>query len=85
MVDPRFIAKRLAAAMPGRANVLPTPMRSGTRVSVTVRGVVGYGTVKGSYSTGSGPGDATAFVELDQGAGRFDIPWVFLGVPDDAH
>ncbi len=81
MIDPRFIARQLATRMPGRINELPTPMRSGTRVSVTVKGVTGLGTVRGSYSTGSKYGEAASMVELDQDAGRFDIPWAFLGVP----
>ena len=81
--DLRVYAVRAALGRrSGSVNALPS-MKSGSRVKVTVRGVAGYGTVHGSYGTGPNARDAVAFVELDRGAGRFDIPWAFLGAVDE--
>ena len=75
-MNTREVARALAARMPGRRNDLPTPLRKGTRVSVTIHGVTATGVVRGSYGTGT---DASAFVELDGTGVVVDIPWAFLG------
>lgn len=64
------------ASMPGqRRNDLPTPVKSGTRCSVTVGGVTATGTIRFSYTAP----EPIAVVRLD-GTGRVvEVPWALLG------
>ncbi len=87
-MTPAEVAQALSKRFPGRSNVLPTPMRRGTRVAIQCRSGVAHGTLAGSYSTGSRPGDATAFVILDESwtgkvGVRVEIPWTFLSPPEN--
>ncbi len=78
-MTPRECAKQLAAAMPGRSNVLPI-IRKGARVSIYAgldpdgNELFATATVVCSWGTGD---DATARVDLDE-VGLTDVPWHLL-------
>ena len=79
-MTPAEVAQALHDRFPGRANALPTPMKRGTAVAIQVGPELALGTIAGSYSTGSGFGEATAFVILNTGV-RVEIPWTWLRIP----
>ena len=69
------VATRLAAAVPGRQNDLPTPVKKGTRCSITAGDITATGTVRYSYTAP----DPIARVELDGTGQQVDVPWALLG------
>jgi hypothetical protein len=71
----REIARRLEAAMPGRRNDLPTPVKKGTRCSITAGGITATGTIRCSYTAP----EPIAFVTLDGTGDTVDVPWNLLG------
>lgn len=72
------IARRLAAAMPGRRNDLPTPVKKGTRCSITAGGITATGTIRCSYTAP----EPIAFVSLDGTGDTAEVPWALLGRED---
>ncbi len=76
-MTPKQVARHLAAVTPGRQNDLPTPMRKGTRCSVTVGEITAYGTIVRCYGS---PDNARAVVQLDgDGAVEVDVSWNLIG------
>ncbi len=73
------IARRLAEAMPGRQNDMPTPVKKGTRCTVTYRGVTATGTIRFSYTAP----EPIARVQLDGNETTegpvVEVPWNLLG------
>ncbi len=78
-MSPQEVVVELAKRFPGRFNDLPTPMRKGTRVAIPFGDEVAYGTLRGSYGTGS---DATSLVVLDGTGAVVDVPWSMMRRPE---
>ena len=71
------VARRLAEAMPGRRNDLPTPVRQGTRCTITNGGITATGTIQSSWTAP----DPISRVELDGTGQLVEVPWSMLGTP----
>ena len=70
------VARHLAAVTPGRQNDLPTPMRKGTRCSITVGEITAHGTVIRCYGSAD---DSRAVVRLDGTGQEVDVSWNLIG------
>ena len=71
------VAAALAASTFGqRRNDLPTPVKKGTRCSVTFGGVTANGTVRFSYG---GDPETIAMVRLDGSGELVEVSWGILG------
>ena len=75
-MTPKQVARHLAAVTAGRQNDLPTPMRKGTRCSVTVGEITAYGTIVRCYGS---PDNARAVVQLDGTEQEIDVSWNLIG------
>lgn len=75
-MTPKEVARHLAAVIPGRQNDLPTPMRKGTRCSITVGEITANGTVVRCYGSAD---DTRAVIELDGTAQEVDVSWNLIG------
>ncbi len=64
------------AAMPGqRRNDLPTPVKQGTRCTITAGGITAIGTIRFSYTAP----EPIAVVTLDGTGQTVEVPWALLG------
>ncbi len=75
-MTPKEVARHLAAVTPGRQNDLPTPMRKGTRCSVTVGEITAFGSIVRCYGSED---DSRAVVELDGSGQEVDVSWNLIG------
>ncbi len=76
-MTPKEVARHLAAVTPGRQNDLPTPMRKGTRCSITVGEITAYGTIVHCY--GAATEESRAVVQLDGTGKKVDVSWNLIG------
>ena len=75
-MTPKQVARHLAAVTAGRHNDLPTPMRKGTRCSVTVGEITAFGSIVRCYGSED---DSRAVVELDGSGQEVDVSWNLIG------
>ena len=75
-MTPKQVARHLAAVTPGRQNDLPTPMRRGTRCSITVGEITAYGSIVRCYGSAD---DSRAVVQLDGSGQEVDVSWDLIG------
>ncbi len=64
------------AVTAGRQNDLPTPMRKGTRCSITVGEITALGTVVRCYGSAD---DSRAVIRLDGTGQEVDVSWNLIG------